>query len=57
MIVIFYYYPSAAGEQLMLELPDRTLCGMNERGERRAKEEKKAKKGTTNESRTGRSNL
>lgn len=41
MIVIFYYYPSAAGERLMLELTDRTLCGMNERGKRRAKEGKK----------------
>lgn len=43
MIVIFYYYPSAAGERLMLELTERTLCGMNERGKRRAKEGKKGK--------------
>lgn len=44
MIVIFYYYPSAAGERLMLELTERTLCGMNERGKRRAKEEKRPRK-------------
>lgn len=44
MIVIFYYYPSAAGERLMLELTEQTLCGMNERGKRRAKEEKRPRK-------------
>ena len=44
MIVIFYYYPSAAGEWLMLNLTNRTLRGMNERGKRRASEEKNGKK-------------